>query len=697
MVSQGSRLCIRRCVKRRTFSLIIFLLTIVMLTFKIGDQYNGSYIGDEALPLITEHHLSRVDEEQSVLPAGEESLKTDVPYAVHYSHIENIVKTPIHGQKPVVSSLPKNSKLKVMMMKYKNETEYEHETLANKKGSTKMRSCKYGQMRRLPSAIIIGSRKAGTRATLEYINMHPDVEIVNREILFFNKFYHRGYDYYKSQMPCSTASQIVIEKTPAYMLNESVAELIYHMNKDTKIILIVRDPVQRTLSDYVQFQVRDRIELINNRTIEEVAFLEQSLEPDVNFDAVRWSIYYKYFFKYLNYFPMSQIYIVDGDMLVKNPYKEIHELESFLGLEHKINNNSFYWNATKGFYCYKRPSVGNLCFPGEKGRPHPYVQDDYLRAMYRFFEPLNERFFAQIGTRFNWTYPGSIQDANYTQHIISGDLNTKTMYHHVQNSSSNCHTTSRVLVIGSSNISIMLLVKLMDTYDNLSTIERENNFFVDPSYFKTGIDNYITHMPCDPLNNIVVDWSTTYFYNKEVPERVHQMNPHTFVIILLEDPVKRISTHYEEFVRKYGTTTENDVLNKIYNSSGLEHDILEHSIYYKYLFEWYLWFNSNNILTLSHEKFMKNPQGYMKEIEHFLRLEHISREEEQFHQIIQQKSENHTTRNEPFSQNTKRNVPTSDSFQRILYNYFKDWNNLIYRLTKHNFNWTYDSLAVFRN
>jgi hypothetical protein len=58
----------------------------------------------------------------------------------------------------------------------------------------------YGKLsRNLPDCIIIGVKKGGTRALLEYINMHDDVEISLKEVHFFNveSRYLQGYNWYR--------------------------------------------------------------------------------------------------------------------------------------------------------------------------------------------------------------------------------------------------------------------------------------------------------------------------------------------------------------------------------------------------------------------------------------------------------------------------------------------------------------------
>jgi len=51
--------------------------------------------------------------------------------------------------------------------------------------------------RRLPQAIIIGVKKGGTRALLEFLKEHPAVRAPSQEVHFFDRHYDRGLDWYR--------------------------------------------------------------------------------------------------------------------------------------------------------------------------------------------------------------------------------------------------------------------------------------------------------------------------------------------------------------------------------------------------------------------------------------------------------------------------------------------------------------------
>lgn len=55
----------------------------------------------------------------------------------------------------------------------------------------------YVATRRLPKALIIGVKKGGTRALLEFLRLHPDIRALGSEPHFFDRHYARGLDWYR--------------------------------------------------------------------------------------------------------------------------------------------------------------------------------------------------------------------------------------------------------------------------------------------------------------------------------------------------------------------------------------------------------------------------------------------------------------------------------------------------------------------
>jgi predicted TIM-barrel enzyme len=58
-------------------------------------------------------------------------------------------------------------------------------------------SLKHQVTRNLPDCIIIGAQKAGTRALITFINLHPEVVSAKAETNFHSKNFIRGFDWYR--------------------------------------------------------------------------------------------------------------------------------------------------------------------------------------------------------------------------------------------------------------------------------------------------------------------------------------------------------------------------------------------------------------------------------------------------------------------------------------------------------------------
>lgn len=257
--------------------------------------------------------------------------------------------------------------------------------------------------RRLPQCIIIGVRKAGTRALLRFMNLHPGIQIAGAEIHFFDidDNYSLSYDWYRKKMPYSFSDQITVEKTPAYFVEDAVPERVYEMNSSIKLILIVREPTERAISDYAQIHEKKMLRNIAHETFEELVITPDTGEVNQRNVIVSRSLYHRPLDRWLKYFPLEQIHIVDGDVLVQTPWIEVSKVETFLHLEHKITKEYFYYNKTRGFYCIKQ-EVRNNCLNQSKGRKHPAVDPDVVKKLHEFYRPHNEKFFRRISRRFDW-------------------------------------------------------------------------------------------------------------------------------------------------------------------------------------------------------------------------------------------------------------------------------------------------------
>lgn len=257
----------------------------------------------------------------------------------------------------------------------------------------------------LPKAIVIGSNKSGTRALLDILTMHPDIEACPDEVRFFHREenYVLSLGWYRARMPKSTEDQLTIEKSPAHFITRSVPERVYNMSKHIKLLVIVRDPTIRAISEYTQLALKPNSTLPK---FEDYVTKDQNI---VNKERgiVKSGVYIKHLYRWLKFFPLSQIHFVSGEQLIRNPATEIKLVETFLNLRPMITEKNFYFNKTKGFPCFigkigLRGKKKTGCLKGTKGRKHAPVANYVVKLLQDYYKPFNQALYKVVGRAFHW-------------------------------------------------------------------------------------------------------------------------------------------------------------------------------------------------------------------------------------------------------------------------------------------------------
>ena len=263
--------------------------------------------------------------------------------------------------------------------------------------------------RRLPHCIIIGEMKCGTRALLDFIGLHPDIAIAVDETKYFENNYNKGLEWYRDQMPLSKPGQLTVEKTPNYYRLPYTAKRIRAMNASIKLILVVRDPVDRSVSDWIQ-TCRQLREANDNRaahicqTYESSGILTSTEGVNPYSMFISRSLYANRIKRWTRWFALgTQLLVVDGDKLVSDPLSEIVRVENFLGLRNYLTKQNFVYDEDKGFYCMIYDDGQKHCLCKSKGVPHPNLNPNVEAKLRKFFKPINRKFYTAVQHDFGWS------------------------------------------------------------------------------------------------------------------------------------------------------------------------------------------------------------------------------------------------------------------------------------------------------
>ena len=288
-------------------------------------------------------------------------------------------------------------------------------SVINTEGSVRVLNNKSCQ-RNLPGALIIGAPKCGTAALATFLSFHPDIAITGgKELNFFSNRFENGFKWYLENMPCSLPGQLTMERSSEYFHIRGVPDRVKIMSNNTKLILTVCEPAKRLVSAFSMHKALGAI--ANNVTFGDYFFSNQGFGLKVvEGKHINTSRYWEKLIPWLDAFPKKQLYIVNGDTLPLEPWTELSGVEDFLGVGKQFRRTNFYFNETKGFYCFKTRPEGTWlptnearvgydaikCLAEGKGRKHVDVKDAYIKILKDYLQPHNEKFYKIIGKNFNW-------------------------------------------------------------------------------------------------------------------------------------------------------------------------------------------------------------------------------------------------------------------------------------------------------
>ncbi len=111
---------------------------------------------------------------------------------------------------------------------------------------------------RLPDFLIIGAAKCGTTTLFHKLGQHPDISMASmKEPEFFSRDerYERGLDWYRSLFAAAEPHQRCGEASGTYTWHPSLPDAAGRIARtlpDVKLIYIMRHPIERAYSHYIQ-------------------------------------------------------------------------------------------------------------------------------------------------------------------------------------------------------------------------------------------------------------------------------------------------------------------------------------------------------------------------------------------------------------------------------------------------------------
>jgi len=266
-----------------------------------------------------------------------------------------------------------------------------------------------------PDFIIVGAQKAGTSSLFTYLKQDKNfVASQKKEIDFFSKDinYRKGFFWYEKQFRgFKRSGKLFYEASPSYLYRSFAPARIFNYDKSIKIIILLREPVERSYSAWNMYRdmfdsnkIRSKMKqgydgkinylnkyLFQDRSVfpsfEECLEIEISImnqTPEIEEPSIiRRGIYFEQVRRYFELFPKENILIINFEDIVRNKVNSLDRIYKFLNV--KFDDSISLNEEAKNKRSY-----------------HEKMSDLTRGELRKFYEPYNQKLFKLINREYNW-------------------------------------------------------------------------------------------------------------------------------------------------------------------------------------------------------------------------------------------------------------------------------------------------------
>jgi Sulfotransferase domain len=259
-------------------------------------------------------------------------------------------------------------------------------------------------LRPLPNFLIIGAQRAGTTSLYHYLVAHPAVApaMPSKGVHYFDTEYGRTLRWYRGHFASIVASAYTRvrwrmpllrgEASPYYLFHPDVQRRVAAVLPDAKLIVLLRNPVERAYSQHAQEVARGfetlSFEEALDRESERLEGEAERLLADPGYSSfahqhhsyLARGLYYKQLERWQQCFPRDQFYVAAYERFVAEPEVVLAELHRFLGIE-------------------PRPLVSYRPYNVRERVP---MRSETRQRLENYFAEPNRQLFDYLGVDFGW-------------------------------------------------------------------------------------------------------------------------------------------------------------------------------------------------------------------------------------------------------------------------------------------------------
>lgn len=259
-----------------------------------------------------------------------------------------------------------------------------------------------GPWRVLPDFIIIGAQKAGTTTLYDNLVKHPSIQGCDiKEVHFFDTNWDKGVNWYKAHFPMVREQRkahakgqewITGEGSPYYMFHPLAPERVKQVCPASRLIVILRNPVDRAYSHYqhekrkgrepLSFEeaLRDEEQRLSGEAGRIISGVAASSFAHQHYSYKARGYYANQFVAWFRHFPREQFLVLTDIDLRDDFHGTFAKIFEFLGVSHRE---------------FSQPKLSNI---GSYDTLDPQAR----AALLTHFAPHNQRLYNLLGQDFAW-------------------------------------------------------------------------------------------------------------------------------------------------------------------------------------------------------------------------------------------------------------------------------------------------------
>ncbi|RDV28138.1 sulfotransferase [Alteromonas aestuariivivens] len=226
--------------------------------------------------------------------------------------------------------------------------------------------------------VIAGTQKGGTSALDAYLREHPQICMAaKKELHFFDRdawFCHGRPNYarYHSWFSPKPGHMILGESTPIYMYWAPAAKRIQRYNPDMKLLIVLRNPIDRAYSHWNMECARKRESLPFWEAItrEKERCAEAQPRQHRIYSYVDRGFYAQQIQHLWRYFPKQQVLVIKNEDLRESPNQTLSLVSDFLGITPQV--------TAQVKNVHSRPYQSNITDREREYLAHLYAPDIHL-------------------------------------------------------------------------------------------------------------------------------------------------------------------------------------------------------------------------------------------------------------------------------------------------------------------------------